>query len=234
MPQLLLQCWYLVTTGAFNDPITISSIIFSLISVIVSVLSMMMQKSLSHSTGYHHVKMEITGASVTSNAKNCKTLKNKLIKELAKHIGVHHSVVEVVKPTPFHGGFEVRLNIYVGDIETTESFIKSNYGQILEDAQNDGHLQEIFKKGWKLDDKPNIQIVASYEVQSKTQRKRSEKDRTQTVEIQQIVATLPQSVEMTKRQTTMPEEEGYTEMMEHQAPTNEVYEKVSVIDNIHD
>eukprot|EP01084_Bolivina_argentea_P062224 113762_1 len=197
VPQVLLQCWFLYSLKEFDDPITISSIVFSLISIIVSVLSMLMQKSLTNSQGYVEITMKVTGTPVTQNAKNCKTMKQKLSKDLAAAVGGHSSAVEIIKPTAIPGGFAVTLNFYFGDLKG--SFYKIKYAEILLAAQNDGGLQEIFKQGWKLKDTPIVEIISHHEVQSKVEQKRSKKDKNTLTK--SVVSHQAKNVEMTQIDT---------------------------------
>lgn len=173
IPQLCLQIWYLSSLETLNDPITISSMIFSFISILVSVLSMVMEKQISQSQGYVAVTMRVTGNAVVSNAKKCKTLKKELSDQLALFVGVHSSVVEVIRPIPIKQGFEVNINFYFGD--SNETHIE--YFKVLTDGQNSGELQTLFKESWKLSEVPIIDHLKHTVVQSKIKRKRTQSEK---------------------------------------------------------
>eukprot|EP01084_Bolivina_argentea_P129617 228907_1 len=180
IPQLCIQIWFLISLGAFAEPITISSIIFSLISIIVSILSMSMQKGLSQSEGHVGITIQVTGTSVMSKIKHCKISKKKLDKHLASIVCVHNSRVQVIKPIRIKQGLELNVNFYFLDVNKKPI----DYYQILMDAQKSGDLQTAFKQGWNLDNEPTVDIISQVSVQSKKERKRSEKIRNSLVQTQ--------------------------------------------------
>eukprot|EP01083_Nonionella_stella_P084250 233167_1 len=154
VPQICLQIWYLVAAES-NNPITISSIVFSLISIIASVMSMVIQKRISVSQGYVSVSMKITGSTIQSNANNCKTMRYVLEERLALLVGVHKSVVQVIKPTQIQQGFTLTVNFNFNDVTKTPV----PFHKILMEAEESGELQKIVQQSWKLTDEPMISDI---------------------------------------------------------------------------
>ena len=76
MPQLGIQIYFISTTeGALLDnPITTSSIIFSLISIIIAFLAMVIEKTINSAQQTVKISMKVTGKSVTSNITACQRM----------------------------------------------------------------------------------------------------------------------------------------------------------------
>eukprot|EP01083_Nonionella_stella_P263988 896061_1 len=66
IPQLALQSYFIYSLGGLDGLITLSSIVFSLLSIIVSILSMHMftQRSISRVQGTVSISMAVTGSAV--------------------------------------------------------------------------------------------------------------------------------------------------------------------------
>ena len=102
LPQLCIQVYFVSQEGA--NGITISSMIFSLVSIIVSILSMYMEKRIDFTSSHVVITMNVTGNSVKKQAKKCKTKCKKLKDELAILIGAESSTIEIIKPRYIKGG----------------------------------------------------------------------------------------------------------------------------------
>eukprot|EP01083_Nonionella_stella_P014660 41166_1 len=154
IPQLVLQIWFLSSLNTLDDAITITSIVLSVISILISVLSMLTERNIAQTQGYVSISMKITGHAVTSgsNPKRCKTLKRVLTEQLALLVGVHSSLVEVLKPSHIQQGFELNANFYFGDVNKT----RVDYHKILLTACDTHQLQEVFVQSWGLSGQPDI------------------------------------------------------------------------------
>eukprot|EP01083_Nonionella_stella_P170884 582565_1 len=181
VPQLALQIWFIGSLTTLDDPsITITSMVFSLISILISVLSMLTERKISQTQGHVAISMKVTGHAVTSNPNNCKTLKDVLTEELALLVGVHASVVEVIKPMQIKQGFKLNVNFYFGD--AGKRII--DYHKILMEANKAEELQELFEKSWKLSGKPTIDDITQNTVQSKSRKETKEAIEKQLAEYQ--------------------------------------------------
>eukprot|EP01083_Nonionella_stella_P175678 612539_1 len=155
VPQFLLQIWFIVLSKS-GDPITITSMMLSLLSIVVSVFSWRTQKKISLTDRYVAISMKITGPAITSKITNCKTMKRVLAKKLAVLIGVHVSVIEVIKPTQIKQG--VALNIHFS-FSSESGNKRKDYHQELIEANKTEALQELFKESWDLSAKPDIHDI---------------------------------------------------------------------------
>eukprot|EP01083_Nonionella_stella_P114118 337062_1 len=167
IPQLCLQCFFVYSSGALDDLITISSIIFSILSIIVSILSMATQRSISRGQGTVSIFMNVTGSVVTAKASSCKRVKRKLIKELSTLVGVSQNITEVVKPIHIKQGFQVTVQFNVADSE-------QDFHRTLVEAEASGELATIFKRAWDLSGDPMVSVVKQSVTQSKRERLDSE------------------------------------------------------------
>eukprot|EP01083_Nonionella_stella_P152421 488508_1 len=165
VPQLALQIWFLVYSDGLGDPITITSIVLSVVSILISGLSMFTQQKLSETVGYVAISMKITGHAVASetNRRKCKTLKRVLAQELAALVGVHESAVEVIKPVQIKQGFALNVHFYFSS-DSAKPMVE--YRKILSDANETYALQELFVESWKLSAKPDIGDIERVVVQS--------------------------------------------------------------------
>eukprot|EP01083_Nonionella_stella_P261123 889472_1 len=163
LPQLFLQSLFLASLGRLDDWITLSSITFSLLSIIVSMLSMITQRSISRGQSTVSISMSVTGTAVLSKMNNCMRMKSKLIKEISSFVGASQSITEVVKPSHIKHGVQATVKFNVSDSD-------KDYFQTLVEAQASGKLQKIFENAWDLSDVPVIDNLQQSVVQSKRER----------------------------------------------------------------
>eukprot|EP01083_Nonionella_stella_P077275 210925_1 len=167
IPQLVLQSYFVYSLGSLDDLVTLTSILFSLLSIIVSVLSMFTQRSISRGQGTVSISVAVTGPAVMKKASNCKRMKNALIKELSILVGVSRSITDILKPVPIKQGFEITVQFTVTDSD-------QDFYRTLMEVQAKGELQHIFKRAWDLSDLPTVGHLKQTVVQSKRERLDSE------------------------------------------------------------
>eukprot|EP01083_Nonionella_stella_P077276 210929_1 len=167
IPQLAMQSFFVYMSGGLDDSVTLSSMIFSSLSIIVSVLSMFTQRSISRGQGTVSISMTVTGQAVLKKASNCKRMKKTLIKELSKLVGVTQSTMEILKPVHVKQGFEITVQFTVGDSD-------QDFYRTLMEVQANSELQKIFKRAWDLSDVPIVSDLKQTVVQSKRERLDSE------------------------------------------------------------
>ena len=70
-PQMILQAFLLWKVDEF-DEIAISSMIFSIISIIASITSTITEKKILNSSGYAIVEFDVTGSSIIEMTQICR------------------------------------------------------------------------------------------------------------------------------------------------------------------
>eukprot|EP01083_Nonionella_stella_P039101 106350_1 len=111
LPQLCLQSYYIWISENVNNPIAISSIIFSMVSIIVSAMHLSIEKQINYQQKYVIVKLHITGEYVEQKLSNCKTLSHDLKRGLGKYLNKDAKRIEIIKPTDINHGVKVRIII---------------------------------------------------------------------------------------------------------------------------
>ena len=179
LPQLVLQSIFLISSNGANEGIAISSIIFSSISIIVSILSMTMERTIDFTQSYAVITMNVTGDCVRKRAKQCRLMCKRLQEEFAVIIGVEKNTIEMIKPTSITNGFMIKFHVYVNDKVNT----RIDFEKILNEANDKDKLAEIIKESWILEDDPEVKDIQCIVIESKEQRINSEITTDNTVEM---------------------------------------------------
>eukprot|EP01083_Nonionella_stella_P282047 959928_1 len=172
MPQLILQTVYFIVQGGslFDYPITLSSMVFSVVSIIISLMSLTMERTINKTQRTVTVSMDVTGECVERASSKCRTMNYKLRKLLAPTLGVDWNVIEVVKPYYVSGGLALDIIVYVN--RTAKN---TDYGNLLNEANTKGKLPKIIQEAWNLSDYPKISGIRYKVAQSKQDRKNTER-----------------------------------------------------------
>ena len=184
LPQLALQIWFLfgINGGEYGNIIAISSLIFSLISIVISVMSMFMEKSLIDSQQCIVISMDITGNDVMAKIEKCKIRIKHIKKSICSLIGVDNGVTEILKPKSIPEGLRLEMYLYLNVEEKTVEFEKS-----LNKARKNGQLATIITKHWKLKNVPVVHNISVNVYESKEQRKHTKEIQNVQTEIQMNV-----------------------------------------------
>ena len=70
LPQLCLQSYFILSSGGLNG-ISGSSIVFSMISIIVSILSMTLERTINFTQSYAVITMNVKGDFMKKDSKKC-------------------------------------------------------------------------------------------------------------------------------------------------------------------
>ena len=166
LPQICFQSVYIWSLQGGNNAIAISSIVFSVISVIVSILSLLMEKVIYYTQNHEIIKMNVTGNCIVTKSDICVTRKKALRKALAILMGIEENNMEIMKPRYIKTGLALTIHVYVNEaIDCKQKFVDTN---------NNNELGDIFKWSWNLSDAPNISDIHSIIDISKQQRVNSE------------------------------------------------------------
>ena len=103
--------------------------------------------------------MDIKGKNVTHNIKIVKRRIRKIKKFTAESVlGVNKESIDIEKPVTISHGVQLRIHIaYIHDKSSINPAY--HYDGLLYEAVQEGELQEIIKKEWKLKALPNIENI---------------------------------------------------------------------------
>jgi len=167
MPQLLLQSYFL---GAFMingvSAIGISSIIFSCISMVVSVFGLATDRKIFSNEKVTMITVEVTGSCVADKQARarCRTRKNELQNELAMVLRIDRNSLEIMRPAPINGGLLLKLYIYEStgsqsqfkSMRVVQSTANVDRIQAITDSVQSGDLSKIVHQAWQLEAPPIV------------------------------------------------------------------------------
>ena len=161
VPQLALQIWYLNLLDSSNI-IAVASAIFSGISILVTVLSMTMEKSLINQQEYTLIKMDVISKSAKAKSRFCKKRVNHIKRKMSEIVGLDKRLIEMIKPRVIPKGLRIECYLYV----LNEESVENEYVKLFEEAKSDGSLAQCIHEAWKLSLVPNIINLKVKEIKS--------------------------------------------------------------------
>eukprot|EP01084_Bolivina_argentea_P256088 431035_1 len=164
VPQLIVQILYLMYSANVNIStayIAVASLIFSFISIIVTVLSFVAQKRIINSQNCIKIKVDIVG---NYDKAKCENRINKLTKYFSSDVfvDIDSNLIEILKPTKIKRGLQLVIILYFTGTREIEQ-----YEKLMEEIKQNGELAESIRNCWKLNNMPNIKNVSVEEIQSK-------------------------------------------------------------------
>eukprot|EP01084_Bolivina_argentea_P269735 458490_1 len=151
IPQLALQIWYMITIGQTNV-IAMASTIFSGISIIVTILSMTMEKSLINSQQYTKITMNISSGSVVKQSRKCKRVVKSIKQGIASLIGLDNHIIDVLKPITIPNGLRLEIHLYIDNQQSKDR----KYDDLFQEIIQNGSLGQLIFESWKLESVPAI------------------------------------------------------------------------------
>eukprot|EP01083_Nonionella_stella_P177883 626725_1 len=134
-PQLILSAWYTILLGEL-DYIPAAQMVFSSISIIVTVIAVILQKRISDNQDSLYITIDIQGQMVMDKLKICKNRIKKIKSYLAQSVlGVNIHSVQIQKP--FGGSLVngLRLHIHVSRVHnTSHRYLAHHYEVLLQNA----------------------------------------------------------------------------------------------------
>lgn len=131
--------------GGNFDFIVLCSMAFSIISILVTLISAYTQKHVLYSKGYAIVSFDVTGAAITGNISRCQRNIYRFKNEISSMLGLERELVEFVKPYIIAKGLRMTVLIHVNRVAMRDG----EYEKILNDAIRSGELAKIMMSGWK-------------------------------------------------------------------------------------
>ena len=151
------------------DEIAVVSILFSIVSIIIAVTSIITEKFIINSQGYAVVEFDITGSSVSTNSDKCRNKTSYIGDKLSDEMGLKRALIEIQRPRRIPNGLRMTINIHL-DLITVRDI---DYHKILNDLCQNGKLAENLKNFWNLNHIPHISEI-KFRVEESQDRKGKE------------------------------------------------------------
>eukprot|EP01084_Bolivina_argentea_P109212 195184_1 len=162
IPQLVLQIWYMFQLGKSDNFIAIVAIIFSGISIIVTILSMTIEKSLLNSQEYTLLSMDVIGKSVVEKSRKCRKTVRKIKEGISGIIGLDYELIDIVKPQTIPKGLQLNIHLYVDNKQSKEN----KYEDLFNDALKNKNLVKIISDTWCLSSTASILNLKCVNIQN--------------------------------------------------------------------
>eukprot|EP01084_Bolivina_argentea_P315593 546801_1 len=160
IPQLTIQIWYLVTFGV--ELLPIFSIIFAFISIIITLLSLITQKTIIDNQQFVKISFNITGDDITPKMS---TKTNDIKTKISRLLEIRENLIEIPQPQIVWKGLKIELFLFINN-----AYYKGlDYKSRINLAVNNGTLLEIFENSWKFDKLALISDVSFEDVISEIQ-----------------------------------------------------------------
>eukprot|EP01083_Nonionella_stella_P195637 720516_1 len=154
VPQIGMQIWYLMKTGNVTSYITISSIVFSLVSIIVTVLSLLDNKKIIISQSCIKVTMDIIGE---YDPDKCSTKTSK-IKQYFINKVFGDNFVELLMPRKIRNGLQISVQLYIIGNEKNH-YTMRDYHSFLNEVILNNELPALIQNAWNMNGVPSIQHI---------------------------------------------------------------------------
>ena len=140
--------------------------IFSLLSLITTVLSSLSQQKIANSRDFVSIEFDVTGSSVVLNKNKCRNRVKFIKSAIASLLGLEETLLEILRPTTIKKGLKLIIHIYINNAKAVAMSIEKD----MNEAQRKGEIQEIIKTAWKFDGVPTVSKV-KYMMHESTERR---------------------------------------------------------------
>eukprot|EP01084_Bolivina_argentea_P076852 139328_1 len=158
IPQAAINSWFLISVGDIqHNYIAIISLVFSLISIIVTILSFMQQRKIFESQVCVEINMDVMGG---FDVDECQTRVNDLESYFAKNVfvEVHEQLIEIMKPNNIQNGLQITLELYF-DSNYVDDDKLQHFVEKLDKMKQNNKLAETIQKCWNLQDLPTVDNI---------------------------------------------------------------------------
>ena len=121
----------------------------------ITALSMISQRNMIRSQHFVSIEFDVIGMVIIENQKQCRNRVKKIQMQMAALLGLHESLLEVIRPVPIRKGLKVHINIYISYTKA----IDMNIERDINEAHRNREITEIIQKSWKLSANPTISNV---------------------------------------------------------------------------
>ena len=148
--------------------IAISSMIFSVISIIVTITSMITAKQILNSQGYGIVIFDVNlTASMYDKLSEYQHKTKKFSKLLSTALGLDEHLIEIEKPQKIPQGLKITIKIHLNHIKSRDI----DYQKLLNNLHENGKISGLLKHVWDLNENLNISSFQFKMQESKDRQK---------------------------------------------------------------
>ena len=135
--------------GNSYGTIVYAAMAFSLLSIIISVLSLSSRRSIMRSTDYVSISFDVKGL---PNARRHRNKVKNIKYDLSSLFGISSNLIEIQRPTQIPKGLAMVVNFRINNAKQ----IDMNIRKMVLDANQSGELADIIKSAWRLESRPLI------------------------------------------------------------------------------
>lgn len=156
VPQVLIQIWFMSEYG--TDEVVILSTVFSVISIVVAVFTVITQKVIIRNQSFVVIEFDVKEDSI--NRKMAKRI-NGIKKEIMTILGVHKRAVDIEQAHYLKNG-GLHMKIYVDVIGNKLTYYRASMQKVIDS----GAVAEMFRKHWKMQRVPVITALRCARMES--------------------------------------------------------------------
>eukprot|EP01084_Bolivina_argentea_P241674 405638_1 len=138
--------------------------LFSLISISMSLLTLCTAKKIVKTQDHCHISLDVTGNMFdVKKIKFCSQNTNDIKNRLSVLLGLQPSMVEILRPERAKNGLKITILLYISNEKYEEVKVKNT---IYEQHQK-GKFATIFNDSWNLSSLPDIDNIICEQIASK-------------------------------------------------------------------
>ena len=125
---------------------------FSLISIIITVISINITKKLLQSQDSFIIEFDVKESMIIDNIKFCKNNVRKIKIQIGSILGVSENIIEITRPTAIinYNGLRVHCIVYISNTKA----IDINFERLICDAVDSKQLPLFIQRMWRLEGEP--------------------------------------------------------------------------------
>jgi len=185
VPQLCIQGVFLWNEG-ISDVIAVSSAIFSAVSIIVAVTSVVTEKQILDGSGYAAVALTVSGPEIVAKAYSFRMRVLRIRDQLASVLGLPSpQIIEMEKPKVVPGGLRLSFFVHLNHINSRDI----DYRAILKESIESLRLNRIIGSCWGMQQTPTVSDFTFTAEESLDRKKNTVAIRVQSVASEEGMAT---------------------------------------------
>ena len=184
VPQLILQVWYIRELYGFENVIIVASLIFTSISILVSILSMFVTKQILYDQDAVIIEYDVKGKVIVEKNKNVNR-KWILQEQLSTILGLEKQLISVERPSKIPGGMRVCLYIHINVTDNIRK--KKDLEELIRKSMLNGQLAQTMNEAWDLQSELEIfNLNVSVRNSKKKMRESNENELAESVDVNNV------------------------------------------------
>ena len=166
IPQFIIQIIFISSiqndSNNIDNTIVYISMVFSLLSIIISVLSLISRRNILRATDYVSISFDVE----LTDASKCRNLVRSIKHQFGTSLGVNSNLIKISRPMDIPGGLKIIMHVRMSNTKQ----IDMNVQKRVNDLHESGRISEILQSSWSLSKEPLISNVVCQRYDSKQRR----------------------------------------------------------------